>query len=44
MESYSGTIYCTVPLHCTCLHMFLARTDETHTNFTLLHMSGLAVG
>ncbi len=25
-------------------HVFLACSNETHTNFTLLHMSGLAVG
>ncbi len=25
------------------VNMFLVCTDETHTNFTMLHMSGLAV-
>ncbi len=25
-------------------HVFLACTDKKHTNYTLLHMSGLAVG
>ncbi len=25
-------------------HVFLVCSDETHTNFTMLHMSGLAVG
>ncbi len=25
------------------VNVFLASTDEAHTNFTLLHMSGLAV-
>ncbi len=35
-------------LHCTSLcmrkHVFLACSDETHTNFTLLYLSGLSVG
>ncbi len=26
------------------MYVFLACTDKTHTNFTLLHMSGIAVG
>ncbi len=42
--------YCTVHIalymftRFTSKHVFLVCTDETHTNFTLLHMSGLAVG
>ncbi len=54
IESYSA-IWGHIALHCsyravhvyTCLtskHVFLVCSDETHTTFTLLHMSGLAVG
>ncbi len=53
MESYSAiwghiilfVLHCTYVYTCfTSKHVFLARSDETHTNFTLLRMSGLAVG
>ncbi len=42
----SHSSYCTAHVY-TCFtskHVFLAYTEETHKTFTLLHMSGLAIG
>ncbi len=53
MESYSAicgdiTLFVFALMHCTFtnvlqVNIFLACSDETHTNVTLLHMSGFAV-